>query len=583
MSRSKRWILASFVSLSLLAACGGGSPSPTPTPTPVPCPGSGLIQPETSFPDFSELFDPATEALAWTYPDPACSPESYEVEIATDFDFTSIVLTGGPGAAVESWVPGDPLDPATGYYWRVAAVSEGTQGPFSYKDKFYTGPACSPGSLAAPTLDLPLNGGEWEIGYSSLEWSYPDPSCVPESYGVALSTDYDFADTSRFGATGNPDTRWGPGSPLDPATMYYWKIRASSGGTIGPYSERWWFTTGPTCDAGALVAPSPLSPAPYEIVGMAITESVGPPQLLHWGYPDACLPEGFVIHLSTVYDFSDTSLFGATGTPAMNWNPGTTLEPATQYHWKVAGGVGTTVGPFSSRQSFFTGPECTYIADVAAPELLSPDDGAVIDTLVATLRYRPGDPACIPDGYFIDLQTDPTFSGSTLLAHYDLPGTTVLTEELDDCTLYYWRVAGIQDSMDGPFSSSRSFFVNTTGACAMPAPRAFALENVFCRFGPHKDFKEIGILMQGESAEVLGRNAAETWLVVQLEDHISSCWLSRAYVEVFGDLSETRIFIEPTLEPEPPECSKDLNKKACEAAGGTWVESIKIPSYCSCP
>lgn len=541
------------------------------------------MQPETVDPDFSELFNPMTEALGWTYPDPSCAPEDYVVEIATDFDFTSIVLTGGPGSSVDTWIPGDPLSPATGFYWRVAAVSEGMQGPFSFKDKFYTGPICPSSSLVAPVLDLPPNGGEWEIGYSSLEWSYPDASCVPESYGVALSTDFDFTDVSLFGATGNPDTRWGPGSPLLPATMYYWKIRPSSGGTLGPYSDRWWFYTGPLCEPSSLIAPVPVAPGPYEIVGTAITESIGPPQILQWDYPDPCLPESFVVHLSTIYDFSDTALFGATGTPAMDWNPATTLERGTQYHWRVAPYSDTTEGPFSSRQSFFTGPECAYIGDVAAPELLAPDDGATIDTLTATLRYRPGEPRCIPDGYFIDLQTDPTFSGATLLAYYDIPGTTVFTEELTDCTLYYWRVAAVQDAMDGPSSSVRSFFVNTTGICALPAPRAVARENLFCRFGPHKDFRDVGILMQGDSAEILGRNAAETWLVVQLEDHISSCWLSRAYVDVFGDLSETRIFIEPTLEPPKPECSEDLSKEDCEAAGGEWVESKKIPPHCTCP
>jgi hypothetical protein len=102
MSPSKCWILASLLILSILAGCGDGGPSPTPTPTPVPCAGSGIIRPETTFPDFSELFDPATEALTWTYPDPACSPESYAVEIASDFEFTSVMLAGGPSTAVAS-------------------------------------------------------------------------------------------------------------------------------------------------------------------------------------------------------------------------------------------------------------------------------------------------------------------------------------------------------------------------------------------------------------------------------------------------------------------------------------------------
>ncbi len=152
--------------------------------------------------------------------------------------------------------------------------------------------------------------------------------------------------------------------------------------------------------------------------------------LLQWWYPMPCLPEGFGIHLSTTADFSEGSIGGgaspvtATGG---NWTPVVLLEPATQYYWEVFAGVGTTFGPPSPLRSFFTGPVCEAAGGSEPPTLLTPVDGATVDSLMPWLHWTAGAASCIPDGYAIYLDTDDDFTGeASLLFLRDLAGDDVL-------------------------------------------------------------------------------------------------------------------------------------------------------------
>jgi imidazolonepropionase len=139
----------------------------------------------------------------------------------------------------------------------------------------------------------------------SLTWSYPNASCNPQGYAIDLRTGPLFTD-HLGGGTGNPSTSWGPGSPLQPGKEYEWLVQAINGTTMGPPAGYDYFFTGPMCDTAALVAATPLQPA-----NGAIVNNLDPS--LIWLYPDACLPQGYRVDLSTDPSFADTSLSGGTG------------------------------------------------------------------------------------------------------------------------------------------------------------------------------------------------------------------------------------------------------------------------------
>lgn len=693
------------VILLLIIISAGATSCDYPSATPV-CEEGDLISPELISPELWEVVTGSHVVLEWSYGDESCEPEGYQIVLSQNRDFSPPRITGGTGDSSTTWSPSSPLDPATEYYWRVAAMAGTTVGPYSTHIKsFFTEPICDPSNQAAPILDLPEPGGIFERGYSSLEWTYPFSTCIPESYRVELSTDPDFADTSLFGATGNPSTRWGPGSPLDPATQYFWRISSSVAGVQGPYSITHSFFTDPVCDPVGLSAPDRLEPAegaelttatplytwsypdascapegfrleisttpdmsslammadnpqraylsfqagypladcqtyywrtavyadgtrgPFSDIGsfsinltgdcacelpdLVAPELVWPgpyeiiPDLipiLDWNYPGSCDPTSYLVSLSRWHDFSDTSLFGATGTSNTSWAPGTELEPATQYWWKVAGATLTDAGPYSSNRSFFTGPECSYVGTVGTPQLISPANGGVVDTTAAVLRYEPGgDPGCIPDGYLLNLQTDPTLGGTNLLAEYGLPATTVITEPLNNCTRYYWTATAVQDGSYGPASDIGWFYTNQDGLCPIPGIPGLMRMNTFCRSGTYPEhFAALHTFEVGDFVEAVAQNPLGTYLLVQIpgpdglvpEDSLGTCWITLESADLWGDhrvLQVEKPPEKPIEKPEvtetPPACSRDLSQDQCKAAGGTWFTptSYQGDPYCKCP
>ncbi len=665
------------------------------TPT---CDPGNLEAPELLSPDWREVMSGSAVVLEWAYPSTDCQPESYEVILSKERDYAVLEITEDTGNPDTTWSPSSALDPAEEYFWRVAAKVGTTKSDYSHERRsFFTEPVCDSSDLVAPSLTLPPNGGIFERNVDSLEWEWPLSSCIPESYRVELSPTADFSDTSLFGATGTPGTRWGPGSPLDPATQYWWRIYGFVGTTLGPPSATWTFVTDPVCDSASLVAPYLSTPGSWEILTTTTPEfswtypdpnctpegfhlqvatdpdmidmvldannpttasssfqagaplddcqsyffrvavvadgmegpftdvrrftidtgtcacdpgSIPQPSLvwpdyfeivpgnsptLEWSNPGDCDPEGYTVRLSPIHDLSDSSLFGGTGDASTTWAPGSPLDPATQYWWEVAGMVGPDSGPASSKRSFFTGPECNYVGTTGAPQLLAPIDGDVISTLLPYLRYRAGD--CIPDGYLVNLQTDPELGGTNLLTEYDMPSTTVLlTDPLTDCTRYYWQVTPVQDGSYGQLSTLEWFFTNQSGACALPGLPGFFRRNAFCRSGTYPEhFPALHTFLEGGYVEADARNPSSSYLLVRVPgpnspippESYKTCWVPRDYVELWGNVEDLPVENpppKPEAEQETLTCREDLSQEDCEAAGGVWTMPVTGGNYyCQCP
>jgi hypothetical protein len=282
------------------------------------------------------------------------------------------------------------------------------------------------------------------------------------------------------------------------------------------------------------------------------------------------------------------------------------LDPATQYNWKVAyyinDGEDQVLGDFSSNRFFFTGPACGSLAEVAAPDLLGPADGEVVDTLTPILTYAPGAPACIPDGYLLHLHTMADFSDPNLLTEYSIPATRIATDPLTDCQTYYWSVTAVKDGGYGPESEVRSFSVDVDGTC-LPGIPARAIKNNFCRTGTYPEyFPAIWTFETGDPALAVARNPFSTYLQVMALDKKTNqpfqpvilCWtLFNAFEPGFqpSDNEEDGRTWDfnglPVLNPPPtptptpvPYCDAKMDANACANAGGTY--NLR-QNYCVCP
>jgi len=588
MLRRLSLILVPILFALALAGCGnmprgggGGGPLPICLPEnlqiPVlfsPADGTNIVIPGLTF--------------HWVYNPAGCVPSTFEIQVSQSASFYN--YSGTTLAADQThWSPQVGLLSATVYYWRMRAAVPDGPGPWSPTWSFYTGPVCDAASLVAPETFFP-HGYMFVYDAPFFQWTYPDETCVAEGYHLQVASSPDFStlifDQSRV----SPSRLWSPTVDFENCAVFYWRVAAMQGTSDGPYSATQSFSVNEAggctqpCTPEQLVAPVPISPARYSNVGTAPTEGLVP-GLLQWGYPMPCFPEGFAIHLSTERDWSDTSLFGGASPVTMaggNWSPAVPLEPATQYWWEVAAGIGTTFGPYGPARSFFTGPDCTSADEVVVPTLLSPDDGETVNTLSPWLRYTPGEGGCIPDGYAIYLDTDPDFAGEDPYSSINFPGTAFIPDPLEDCTTYYWRVSPLQDEFVMPWSEVRSFTTRTSVQCGLSVLEGLALETLACRYGPGPGWEIRGYFAQSERSPIYARNMSGEWLAIQNPDNIAEmCWVPREGVEPLGDDSGLRIFNAPEIA-----CSRDLPQAQCLAAGGTWASgpTAGAPSYyCQCP
>ena len=576
MKHNIRTLLLLALIALVLTACG-------------PCTEIDLYtSPTNTSPPNHSLVGDLRPVLTWDW-SVACSPTEYIINLWTNATNGTMVDTGFGGTTGDSsknWSPSVDLNPGTAYIWQVAAMNGTMIGTYSEFWEFIVGPSCETASLLAPDPVAPT--GNISTLDPTYIWDYSDPACTPEGYALQVSTNSDFTAIVVNLREANPIKAWTPGVLLDDCDRYYWRVAAIDGPDDGPWSAVSNFRINAVGNCPCLVAeldqPVAVWPGAYEIV-----PDLHP--VLEWSFPGSCEVGGFGIHLSTEHDFTGPSLGGGTGTPNTRWTTAEDLEPHMQYWWEVFAGVGTDFGEPSSPRSFFTGPECSPLVGMVAPELISPINGAQVTEGYAKLRYKPGPGGCIPDGYFVNLQTDPAFLGTNLLGEFFLPGTTVFTDPLEDCTIHYWKVAMIQGGSQGPESLPEWFFTNEAGNCAVPLGPMMAtpLRDLACYFGPGLEYKKTGgFLVLGEWAEIHGRNALGDRLAVEDLDGYVRCWLRLVDVETTGDptgLRELRppVIVEETKEPGAPVCRSDLDQEACKAAGGTWIPAVTRPPYCQCP
>jgi hypothetical protein len=229
--RKRKMIVAFF--LVTLSACSG---------SPV-CATANLQRPNLDSPaDFSVVAS-LLPTLSWNYPDAGCHPKGYRIDLSPDQDFADTSLSGGTGNPSTLWSPGSNLQAGSEYYWKVAAINDTTLGPASTYRRFFTGPNCDPTALAAPTLVWPADGETINTTMPGLHWANGNTGCIPQGYGIHLSSDPTFADTTYNGGTGNPDQLWFPGHDLADCTTYYWLVFAGIDTTFGPNSATRSFRT----------------------------------------------------------------------------------------------------------------------------------------------------------------------------------------------------------------------------------------------------------------------------------------------------------------------------------------------------
>ena len=136
----------------------------------------GLISPANN-----AQYQSLTPEFSWVE---MTNAETYDIEIATDAGFSSIVAAAN-GLTTNSFVPSTIFDENTTYYWRVRAVNPCAVGDFSSAYQFSTSPIiCTTYS----STDVPI--------------SIPSNSATTVSSSFTINDDYQITDLNVLNVTG---------------------------------------------------------------------------------------------------------------------------------------------------------------------------------------------------------------------------------------------------------------------------------------------------------------------------------------------------------------------------------------------
>ena len=224
-----------------------------------------------------------------------------------------------------------------------------------------------------------------------------------------------------------------------------------------------------------------------------------------------------------------------------------------------------------------TPPTCADASELVAPILIYPADESIytgkstgtLSEVEADVVY-PSE-SCIPDLIKINISESADFStknwngvDSALVFTLNADGQLLYEDDSDDipdCTNFFWKARGSVAGVDGPESAVFTFTTNFEENCAAPENPAGELEpfnppvtaekDANCRRGPATVFNELGFLAAGETAIVLGQNADQTWVFVQLTN-LRECWVWEGTLTEDSDFSGVDTLPEPPLPVPPP-------------------------------
>ena len=158
---------------------------------------------------------------------------SYTLQVATDTNFTNLVINLNSLTISQYSVPTGILIGNTTYYWRVRAVNETGPGPWSARWNFRT--ITIP---PAPNLVAPPNNSTNQPPAVFLDW---DSLVAANTYRIQLATDSLF-NLITFDTNGViPSFLQMNPSILSPNGKYYWRVSATNLAGTGYWSAVWNF------------------------------------------------------------------------------------------------------------------------------------------------------------------------------------------------------------------------------------------------------------------------------------------------------------------------------------------------------
>jgi hypothetical protein len=352
---------------------------------------------------------------------------SYELEIAADSDFSTILLDNFRLSDTSSQVGDSILQRETIYYWRVRAKNASTTSNWSTARFFETVVSPPP----QPQLISPSDG---VIGISTNPVFHWNGGGTDVTYRVQVSFDASFSSPvyDKSGITADSQ-QISPALTHD--TLYYWRVNASNPGGTSQWSLTRAFIT--RTASGLPRAPRLITP-----VNGAINQPTS--ILFYWNAISGATIYELQISLKSdfsVLSFDNPGIFGISQQIDLPRND-------TTYYWRVRGY--DLISEWSSTWRFRTLPEIP-----SPPVLQSPLNGSVNQPQVVKLFWNGSSQALT-----YEVQVAATLSFFPLIVDSVLVNKDTLTiGPLAFNSGFFWRVRGNNAAGWGDYSSSWNFSI----------------------------------------------------------------------------------------------------------------------------
>ncbi|MFZ5902859.1 MAG: M4 family metallopeptidase [Chloroflexota bacterium] len=389
----------------------------------------------------------------------------YQLQIATDNDFTDMVLDEN-NILVSNFTLTTEFSPNSIYYWRTRAFNDtGDHSEWSTVHRVRT-------AILPPDLLSPVNDGYPHVRRPVFDWN---DVAGAASYTIEVSTTNTF--TTKVININTTLSNYLHTKDLAAGMLYYWRVKANADpGGNGPsdYSEVWSFTT-----ANPPSIPTLSSPA-----NNVLTTNYTP--LLDW--KDSTLPsdtafDHYEVQIDNNSDFSSPEATGSTTAgviTASEFIPASDLAPNTKYYWRVR--AYNVVGDYSawSASRYFR-------TAILPPALTAPTDGEFL------LNKRPTfDWSDVPGAanYTIQISKESDFS-PLVVNKTATPSTYTHTADLLPDTHYFWRVkANAAAGNNGPSGYSDVWEFTTANPPSIPVLSAPANNVLTTDYTPTLDWKD---------------------------------------------------------------------------------------------
>ncbi len=287
---------------------------------------------------------------------------------------------------------------------------------------------------AVPTLVSPANGATGQPLDLTLNWATEDGA----TSRIQISTDENFSIVLL--AESNLTTSDFNYTDAEPATTYFWRVRAENASGSSAWTAPFQFST----QTDPPEVPLLLSPADGTVDISDLVTFTWQPQAGATFELQAAIDESFTTLVVDEINLSEAQ-YELTG-----------LEASSVYYWRLRARNAAGVSNWSAVYSFTTAGNLPGV-----PVLTGPADGTldISDAVTLTWEVAPGATSRL------QILTDES-SSSIVLDVAGIAGGSYEYTDLDASTVYYWRVRAVNDT--GASDWSETFHFTTAGN--LPAP-----------------------------------------------------------------------------------------------------------------